>query len=63
MDKRKAPLKKIIQTDEMGRDMLECGHSVYPPQDIVGAVGGTHRRCWKCYKYNLLVGETAGVIK
>lgn len=55
MDKRKAPLKNIIGTDNLGREILECGHHIYAPQDIAGRVEANQRRCWKCSKLRMLM--------
>ena len=50
MDKKKSPLKKVVGLDNIGRDVLECGHHIYAPQDIAGKIEANRRRCWKCGK-------------
>jgi hypothetical protein len=50
MGKKVFPLRKIIGYTDDGKEQLECGHTIYPPQDFIGSYPATKRRCWRCVK-------------
>lgn len=47
----KAPLRKIVGHDKLGREVLECGHVQYPitfgPPNVI------RRRCGRCLREQL----------
>jgi len=51
------PLRRVTQrtalpvpgfSRDLPRDVLECGHTHPPKQDLYGETFPTRRRCWKC---------------
>lgn len=47
---RRFYLRKVVGKDEMGRDLLECGHAMHQAQDMIGDYHPTRRRCVYCPK-------------
>jgi hypothetical protein len=47
--KGRAPLRRVVESHADNRlETLECGHTIHPPQDIIGPTNATRRRCHKC---------------
>lgn len=51
------PLRKILRSHlapltpggtPVWRDLLGCGHLVFPARDLFGETHPDRRRCWKC---------------
>lgn len=47
MGKKAYPLRKIVGYKD-GKEVLECGHEIYPPQDFIGHYPAVKRRCRFC---------------
>ena len=43
-------LRRIVGHDELGAEILECGHAQMPRQDMVGEYDAYRRRCIRCPK-------------
>ena len=43
------PLRKIIGFNNV-KEVLECGHEIYPPMDFIGYYSAQKRRCKYCYE-------------
>lgn len=57
-DKRKYPLRKVIERDILDEfdgvngkylNLLECGHKVPPAKDFYGEIFSVKQRCKYCY--------------
>jgi hypothetical protein len=43
-------LRKVVGHDREGRELLECGHTIWPRQDMAGEYPAARRRCLRCPK-------------
>lgn len=50
----RGPLRKVVGTvyppeyPGVRHELLECGHSQPPREDIIGETNAYRRRCWRC---------------
>jgi hypothetical protein len=50
----RAPLRRVVGREtvapplEWGREILECGHRVFPRHDFIGETNAYRRRCRLC---------------
>lgn len=43
-------LRRIVGHDELGAEILECGHTQMPRQDLFAEYNADRRRCIRCPK-------------
>jgi hypothetical protein len=43
-------LRRIVGFDGDGRELLACGHAIWPREDMIGPTNAIRRRCPRCPK-------------